>query len=74
MPNNEPSKELVKGVLEAISLRFSNGSVLVDTGNFNASRIWRVYGTLNRKGEASEDRPHRRAKLQEVPDEIEVVS
>lgn len=75
LPNDESTRELVKNVLEVISLRFSDRSVVVDTGNFNASRIWRVYGTLNCKGEASEDRPHRRAKMLEVPDyEMEIVS
>jgi len=74
LPNDRPSRELVKRILQTISLRFSSGSVLVDTGNFNASRMWRVYGTLNCKGQATDERPHRRAKLLEVPDDIEVVN
>jgi hypothetical protein len=73
LPNDEPSRDLVKGVLEAISLRFSYRAVVVDVGNFNASRVWRLYGTLNRKGEATIERPHRRAKTLDVPDEIEIV-
>lgn len=29
----------------------------------NPARIWRVYGTTNRKGEATPDRPHRKAEI-----------
>lgn len=74
LPNDQPSCELVRVCLEVISLRFSDGKVRVDTGNFNASRLWRLYGTLNRKGEATDERPHRRAKLLGVPDEVETVT
>ena len=34
---------------------------------FNAARIWKLYGTICRKGDSTEDRPHRVAKLLEVP-------
>jgi hypothetical protein len=74
LPNDTASRELVKSVLEVISLKFSDAQVSVDIGNFNASRIWRVYGTYNVKGEETEQRPYRRAQLLEVPDEIEIVS
>jgi hypothetical protein len=73
LPNDTASSELVKSALEVISLKFSDAQVSVDIGNFNASRIWRVYGTYNAKGEETEERPYRRAQLLEVPDEIEVV-
>jgi len=74
LPNDGPSYELVKDCLEALSLKFSSGEVVVDTGNANASRIWRLYGTFNCKGEASDDRPYGRATLVKVPDDVEVVS
>lgn len=74
LPNDPASCELVKSALDVISLKFSSDQVLVDTGNFNASRVCRVYGTLNRKGKASDERPHRRAKLLGVPKEVETVS
>lgn len=35
----------------------------VDTSTFNASRIWKLYGTRSRKGIATGARPHRFARL-----------
>jgi len=74
LPNDQQATKLVHDCLETLSLKFSNERVMVDTSNSNSSRIWRVYGTRNCKGEASEDRPHRLAKLVDVPDQIKVVS
>jgi hypothetical protein len=74
LPNDVLSYELIKDCVEVISLKFSSAKVVVDTANSNASRIWRVYGTLNCKGEASDERPHRRSELLGVPDDIELVS
>jgi hypothetical protein len=73
LPNNEASKELLKRLLEALSLRFSDSQVVIDTGTFNASRLCRVHGTLNCKGESSEDRPHRFSRLLETPNDLEIV-
>jgi hypothetical protein len=74
LPNDEASRDLVKGCLEALAARFSDGSVSVDVKNFNAARIWKVYGTTARKGEDTPDRPHRRARILSVPDPMVVVS
>ena len=59
LPNDAESLELVRGVLEALSFRFSDGQVSVDTTTANAARIWKLYGTTARKGDSTEDRPHR---------------
>ena len=74
LPNDRPSSDLVRDCLQMLSLKFSTAKVSVDIGNFNASRIWRVYGTLNCKGEKSDARPHRRAGVLKLPGEIEVVN
>jgi hypothetical protein len=37
--------------------------VTFDTSVRNPARIWRIYGTVNRKGEATPGRPHRRAEI-----------
>ncbi|MCU0833700.1 MAG: hypothetical protein MUC77_04580 [Chromatiaceae bacterium] len=37
--------------------------VTFDTSVRNPARIWRAYGTINRKGEASISRPHRRSQV-----------
>ena len=74
LPNDEAARELVKGCLEVLAARFSDAAVSVDTKNFNAARIWKVYGTTARKGEDTQGRPHRRARILSKPDPIKVVS
>ncbi|PWR74340.1 hypothetical protein [Methanospirillum lacunae] len=63
LPQNDESKAIVKSVLELLDRRFSDSRCMVDTANFNASRIWKVYGTLSRKGDNLLERPHRRSKI-----------
>ncbi len=65
---------LVKRVLAKLAERFDNDDVHVDTGVFNPARIWKLYGTVARKGDSTPDRPHRLSQLLYVPDEIERVS
>lgn len=74
LPNDSGSLELVSGVLEALSFKFSDGRVKVDTSTKNASRISRLYGTTNRKGDSTQDRPHRVSKLLKVPEKRVEVS
>jgi hypothetical protein len=72
---NEPTNtELMKHCLQALGLRFTDSRVIVDLSTYNASRIWKVYGTVAAKGDNTPDRPHRVAKLLNVPSLIEVVS
>ncbi|MDP9479879.1 MAG: AAA family ATPase [Actinomycetota bacterium] len=73
LPNDAESLELVKGVLEALSFKFSDGAVKVDTSVSNAGRVSKLYGTTARKGDSTKDRPHRASKLLKVPEQrIEV--
>jgi hypothetical protein len=74
LPNDAESLELVRGVLEALSFRFSDGQVSVDTTTANAARIWKLYGTTARKGDSTEERPHRVSKLLKVPEHRTEVS
>jgi hypothetical protein len=53
----------VRHKLVELAKRFSNDRVELDTSVSNASRITKVYGTLTRKGAATEERPHRRSIL-----------
>ena len=71
LPNDRESMELVKGVLEALSFKFSDETVAVDTTTCNAARIWKLYGTTARKGDNTEERPHRVSRLLKVPQEAE---
>nr|MBP7411565.1 hypothetical protein [Methanoculleus sp.] len=73
LPNDEPSTALVKGALATLDALFSNDVITVDTANHNAARIWKLYGTVSRKGDNTPERPHRRAKVLAVPEEIEIV-
>ena len=46
----------------------------VDTANFNAARIWKLYGTVSRKGDNTPERPYRRSRILSAPDELKVVT
>lgn len=73
LANDEAVTGLVKGCLATLDALFSNEKVTVDTANYNAARIWKLYGTASRKGDSTPERPHRRAKALAVPDEIAAV-
>lgn len=66
LPNDRESLELIKEVLEALNFRFSDNAVSVDVSNSNAARIWKLYGTTARKGDFTEERPHRKSRLLKV--------
>lgn len=65
---------LTKQFLRALHSRFSDGSVTVDSKVYNPSRIWKVYGTVARKGDDLDDRPHRLARLGKVPERLDCVA
>lgn len=69
LPNDQESRELVKGVLEALASMFDDDRVKIDTSVHNASRIVRLYGTTTRKGDNTPERPHRRSKIKKIPKE-----
>lgn len=74
LSNDNESTELLRRCLESLDFVFSDEKVKVDTGIFNASRIWKLYGTTACKGDNIPERPHRLARLLEVPSEITIVS
>jgi hypothetical protein len=67
LPNTPEARMLVQHCIEATALYCGTDDVLVDPTVFNASRIWKVYGTMACKGDVTADRPHRLARLLEVP-------
>jgi hypothetical protein len=73
LPNDQESTNLVKGVLESLATRFSDSVVDLDRSVYNAARIWKLYGTLSAKGDYTTERPHRIARILEVPPSIEFV-
>ncbi|MGO9335942.1 MAG: hypothetical protein ACLPY1_00380 [Terracidiphilus sp.] len=62
LPNDAVSTELVRNVLSRLKQLFP----LVDGGNFNASRICKLYGSIARKGQDSAERPWRRSAIVET--------
>lgn len=70
LPCDEPYKQLMNDCLVALASLFNNGTVKIDTVNYNPARICKLYGTLAQKGYNTADRPHRMSKLTSVPDRI----
>jgi hypothetical protein len=67
LPNDEVSRQVLQRCLKALAERFSDDAVKVDTGTFNAARIWKLYGTFACKGDPLPDRPHRLTRILEAP-------
>jgi hypothetical protein len=74
LPNDVPSRTLLERCLHALALYFSDETVALDTSVGNAARIWKVYGTLACKGDSTPTRPHRLARLLDVPSPLDVVA
>ncbi|MEQ8791700.1 MAG: hypothetical protein RIC55_35885 [Pirellulaceae bacterium] len=53
--------ELLRRVLLGLKARFDTNRATIDEKTFNPSRIAKVLGTVARKGDHTEDRPHRRS-------------
>ena len=73
LANDAAATILVKRCLEALDFRFSDKIVVVDQKPCNAARVWKLYGATARKGDSTPERPHRRSRLIEVPEQVEVV-
>ena len=69
LPNDGESRDLVKRVLASLARDHGDGHARVDVGVHNAARIVRLYGTVNRKGVDTPERPHRRTQICKVPEE-----
>ncbi len=73
LPNDDASKVLVKHCLEILDTICGDRTATVDTANYNAARIWKLYGTMSRKGDNTTTRPHRRSAILEAPIEPVIV-
>jgi hypothetical protein len=74
LPNDETSAALVKNCLGALALLFSDETVNVDLTTYNAGRIWKLYGTVARKGDSTPERPHRLSAVLEAPATVQCVT
>jgi hypothetical protein len=63
LPNDEASTLLLKNFLARLRQLFP----MVVAGNFDAARVCKFYGSWARRGEHSEERPHRRSAIVSAP-------
>jgi hypothetical protein len=63
LPNDEASTLICQNVLAGLGAQYDDDTVKVDRKTFNAARICTLYGTLKCKGDSTEERPHRMARL-----------
>ncbi len=73
LENTKETTELVRSFLLALSKLFSDERVDIDTSVSNAARIMKLYGTVAKKGDSTEERPHRDSKILSVPDNPVIV-
>ena len=65
---------IVKKLLAVLHERFSDDGVNVDEMVSPPNRVVRIPGTMNRKGESTPERPHRRARIVSMPKSPQLVS
>jgi hypothetical protein len=68
LPNDAESATLVQRCLTALAQRFSTPACEVDRTVYNASRIFKLYGTVAAKAEHTPERPQRLAHIIDAPD------
>ena len=73
LPNDDASRDLIKGVLAELARQFDDAEVTVDQSVFNAARICKLYGTVSNKGDHTEAAPWRVSRIVSVPDPVQVV-
>jgi hypothetical protein len=67
LPKDDDTTNLFKMCIEAVALHFEEPTMSFDRTIYNPARIWKVYGTLARKGDSTPERPHRYSKILEAP-------
>ncbi len=74
LPNTKENSQLIRAVLPALSAKFSNQYVKIDTTTYNAARIIKLYGCWSCKGENTPERPYRQSKILSVPDIVSITN
>jgi len=85
LPRSKENDTVIKKILDALAEKFDTPPLFddegneipqikigVDTSNNNPSRIFKLYGTMARKGDSSAERPHRLSYIHEAPDPFEM--
>jgi hypothetical protein len=73
LPSSPAVTRMIERALAALELRFGTAETVVDVWAGTASRTGKLYGTLAAKGPSTPGRPHRLARLLDVPPRLEVV-
>lgn len=73
LPASTRLREMLHCIYATLKADYSDEFVLFDSTVRNPSRIWRIYGTVNRKAPPTADRPHRLADCR-FPSRWECVS
>ncbi len=63
LPNDEETHKLIVAAVAVLAARYTSAAVDVDVKVGNPARIWKLYGTVGRKGDHTAERPHRRSYL-----------
>jgi len=74
LENTQENRDLIKRGLDALNLKFPDDGEKVDVSTGNPSRVWKLPGTAVKKGDDTPNRPHRKAKILERPEVLELVS
>ena len=73
LPNDPESEDLLQTCVQTLGQFFTDTRSDIDLTVYNASRIWKFYGTVSRKGDNVPDRPHRRSAVISCPEDIQTV-
>lgn len=76
LPADEDHRTLCRDFLHALGIQFdgAHGVTKVDAKTSDSTRLIRLYGTPNRKGVSTLERPHRLSRILEVDNEAESVT
>jgi hypothetical protein len=76
LPNTPETTKVLKAVLAEFAAKLNNDQAHVDKSVYDAPRIARLPGTVNRKGAHTDERPHRMARIISAPegDKLEAVT
>jgi putative DNA primase/helicase len=74
LPNDNASRDLVKGALSTLAARFDDDEVKLDQSVFNAGRITKLYGTVANKGDNTLSTPWRLSRLVSTPKRDKIVT
>ena len=68
------NSEAIHAVLDALAFLYSTDAAKVDQSVHNPSRIWKLYGTVSRKGQDTGSRPWRLSQLLDAPKQLTPVT